>query len=83
MLVHPVVFFQSFSRYEQLNSRVHRQVNSPAAQAKRQTVIVRQSSERLEDWDKLIEQLDAEESVRVTLLGDGVAQLRWTNQHSC
>lgn len=81
MVFHPVPLFHSSTHYEELNRRVHRQINSSAAQATRRTIIVRQAGERIGDWDKLIEQLDAEESVRVRLMGDSTAHLSWTNQH--
>lgn len=69
--------------YEQLTRRIHRQVNSPTAQCRRRTVIMRQSGELEADWDCLLEQLGVEESVRVVPLEDGVVQLSWTNQHLC
>lgn len=81
MLVRPVTFSQSTTPYEQLSRRIHRQVNSSAAQVDRRTIIVRQPCELLDDWDKFVDQLDVEECVRVTLLGDGAVQLSWTNQH--
>lgn len=81
MFGHPISLFHSSTQYEELNRRVHRQINSSAAQATRRTIIVRQSGERIGDWDKLIEHLDAEESVRVRLMGDSTAHLSWTNQH--
>lgn len=71
----------SMSRFEQLTKRIHRQVNSSAAQEKRRTVISRLPGERVDDWDKLIDQLAVEESVRLTLLESGAIQLSWTNQH--
>lgn len=82
MVFHPVPLFHSSTHYEELSRRVHRQINSSAAQASRRTIIVRQSGERIGDWDKFIEQLDAEESVRVTRLDEGSVYLNWTNQHS-
>ena len=81
MVFHPVPLFHSSTHYEELSRRVHRQINSSAAQATRRTIIVRQSGERIGDWDKLIEHLDTEESVRVRLMGDDTAHLSWTNQH--
>ncbi|MGP5237032.1 DUF1654 domain-containing protein [Pseudomonas helleri] len=81
MVFHPVPLFHSSTHYEELSRRVHRQINSSAAQATRRTIIVRQSGERIGDWYKLIEHLDAEESVRVRLMGDSTAHLSWTNQH--
>ena len=81
MVFHPVPLFHSSTHYEELSRRVHRQINSSAAQATRRTIIVRQSGDRIGDWDKLIEHLDAEESVRVRLMGDSTAQLSWANQH--
>jgi hypothetical protein len=69
------------SPFEQLAHRIHRQVNSPAAQLRRRTVIAREAGERVDDWDLLIEQLGAEDSVRMTYLEDGAIQLCWTNQH--
>ena len=44
---------------------------------------MRQSGERTEDWDALLEQFDLEESVRVTRLEEGSVYLSWTNQHRC
>lgn len=67
--------------YELLARRIHRQVMSPGAQLKRCTVIARESGEREEDWDLLLEQLSEEESLRMTRLEDGTVQLTWTNQH--
>lgn len=67
--------------YEQLTRRIHRQVNSPAAQCRRRTVIMRQSGELEADWDCLLEQLCVEDSVHLMSLEDGVVQLSWTNQH--
>ena len=82
MLLVPIIFHsQSPTRFEQLRRRIHRQINSPAAQERRRTVITRQSDERLDDWDKLIEQLEVEESVRLTRLEVDSIQLSWTNQH--
>ncbi|ETK19804.1 hypothetical protein H097_06597 [Pseudomonas sp. FH4] len=69
------------SPYELLSYRIHRQVNSPAAQYRRRTVITRQSGELEADWDCLLEQLVVEDSVRVLPLEDGGVQLSWTNQH--
>lgn len=81
MLVHPVSFSQSSTSFEQLSQRIHRQVNSSVAQVNRRTVIMRLPGEDTEDWDKLMDQLDVEESVRATRLMDGSVQLIWTNQH--
>ncbi|MNN06752.1 hypothetical protein D3C81_1195530 [compost metagenome] len=69
------------SRFEQLMQRIHRQVNSSAAQERRRTVISRLPGERVDDWDKLLDQLDVEESVRLTRLDGGAIQLCWTNHH--
>ena len=81
MFGHPISLFQSSTQYEELNRRVHRQINSSAAQVNRRTVIVRRPDEQMGDWDKLIDNLDAEESVRVTRLDEESVFLRWTNQH--
>lgn len=78
----PIVFPSPSSiRYEQLRRRIHRQINSAAAQERRRTIIAREPGELMDDWDKLLEQLDAEESVRVMHLEGCVAQLIWTDQH--
>lgn len=71
----------SSSRYEQLAQRILRQVNSSAAQDRRRTVIARLPEERMDDWDKLLDQLEVEESVRLLHLDGGHIQLSWTNQH--
>ena len=72
---------QPSTPFDQLACRIYRQVNSSAAQMLRRTVIRRLSGERSDDWDQLLEQLDGEESVRLKHLGDGAAQLSWTNHH--
>lgn len=72
------------TRFDLLTQRIHRQVNSSAAQERRRTVISRLPGERVDDWDKLLDQLEVEESVRLTRLDGGAIQLCWTNQHrSC
>ncbi len=76
-------FEQSHTPFEQLAHRIHRQVNSTAAQTRRRTIIARLRSEKLDDWDCLLEQLDVEDSVRVTRLECGAVGLAWTNQHPC
>lgn len=73
--------FASSSRFEQLAQRILRQVNSSAAQERRRTVIARMPEERLDDWDKLLDQLEVEESVHLLHLDGGHIQLSWTNQH--
>ena len=80
--VHPVGFERSHTPFEQLARRIHRQVNSSAAQTRRRTVIAMLASEKLDDWDCLLEQLDVEDSVRVTRLECGAVDLAWTNQHA-
>lgn len=71
----------SATHFQLLMQRIHRQVNSSAAQERRRTVISRLPSERMDDWDKLLDQLEVEESVRLTRLDGGSVQLCWTNQH--
>lgn len=80
--VYPGGLEQSRTPFEQLARRIHRQVNSSAAQTRRRTIISRLSSEKLDDWDCLLEQLDTEDSVRVTRLECGSVGLAWTNQHA-
>lgn len=71
----------SAPNFERLLQRIHRQVNSSAAQGVRRTVISRLPGERVDDWDKLLDQLEVEENVRLTRLDGGAIQLCWTNQH--
>lgn len=73
--------FPSSSRFEQLTQRILRQVNSSAAQERRRTVITRLPEDRIDDWDKLLDQLEVEESVRLLRLDGGHIQLSWTNHH--
>lgn len=79
--VHPSGLERSDTPFEQLTRRIHRQVNSSAAQARRRTIIARLESEKPDDWDCLLEQLDREDSVRVIRLECGSVGLAWTNQH--
>lgn len=77
----PASTHQQSTSCEQLARRILKQVNSSAAQLWRRTLIVRQSSEKMDDWDALLEQFELEESVRVTRMDEGVVYLSWTNQH--
>ncbi|WKW34099.1 DUF1654 domain-containing protein [Pseudomonas viridiflava] len=74
---------QPFTPYQSLLRRIHRQINSSAAQSNRHTTIARQPDESASDWDVFLEQLELEESVRVTRIDHEVAKLKWTNQHPC
>lgn len=67
--------------FDQLAFRIYRQVNGHVAQSMRRTVIQRLSYESSDDWDRLLEQFDREEGVRLRRLGDDVAHLYWTNHH--
>lgn len=75
------VVCQLYTSYESLILRIHRQINSSTAQDRRQTVIMLQPGESLDDWDTFLDQLEMDESVRVTHIEAGAAHLRWTNQH--
>ena len=79
--VYPGGLEQSHTPFERLARRIFRQVNSSAAQTRRRTIIARLSSEKLDDWDCLLDQLDIEDSVSVTRLECGAVGLAWTNQH--
>lgn len=79
--VYPGGLELSHTPFEQLTRRIHRQVNSSAAQTRRRTIIARLESEKPDDWDCLLEQLDREDSVRVIRLECGSVGLAWTNQH--
>lgn len=83
MHVPPGVVHQLSTPFESLIRRIHRQINSSAAQARRQTIIVLQPGEDASDWDAFLDQLEIEESVRVTHIEKGSARLDWTNQHLC
>lgn len=77
----PILQSLSMSRFELLTGRIYRQVTSSSAQERRRTVISRLPDERVDDWDKLLDHLEIEESVRLTHLDGGAVQLCWTNQH--
>lgn len=77
----PILQSLSMSRFELLTGRIYRQVTSSSAQERRRTVISRLPDERVDDWDKLLDHLEIEESVRLTHLDSGAVQLCWTNQH--
>lgn len=79
--VHPGGLELSHTPFEQLSRRIHRQVNSSAAQTRRRTIISKLASEKLDDWECLLDQLDVEDCVRVTRLECGAVGLTWTNQH--
>lgn len=79
--VYPGGLELSHTPFEQLARRIYRQVNSSAAQTRRRTIIARLSSEKLDDWDCLLDQLGTEDSVRLTRLECGAVGLTWTNQH--
>lgn len=78
----PIVFPSPSSlRFEQLIRRIHRQINSAAAQERRRTIIARLPDELLDHWDRLLEQLEVEESVKLIRLEGEAVQLNWRNQH--
>lgn len=80
----PIVFPSPSSlRFEQLIRRIHRQINSAAAQERRRTIIARLPDELLDHWDRLLEQLEVEESVKLIRLEGEAVQLNWRNQHPC
>ncbi|MCF5467145.1 DUF1654 domain-containing protein [Pseudomonas syringae] len=72
---------QPSTPFQRLLRRIYRQINSPASQNTRHTTIAKQPDESASDWDVFLEQLELEESVRVTRVERGVARLKWTNQH--
>lgn len=67
---------------ELLARRIFRQVMSPRARLQRCAVIVREPGERVDDWDQLLDQLGANDSVQLTRLECGAVRLAWTNQHA-
>lgn len=79
--VPPGTPYHSLTSYQILVQRVHRQINSPAAQAGRSVTLQLQPGELLEDWESLLEQLETDESVRVTRAGERTANISWTNRH--
>ncbi|MCY1556966.1 hypothetical protein D9M68_937700 [compost metagenome] len=65
------------SPYEILAQRIKRQILSPVAQADRRTLISRLPEESSEAWDRLMDELNEEESVQMTKLDDGAVHLTW------
>lgn len=77
----PTIHRPDSTELENLVQRIFRQVNSSHAQERRRTVISRLPDEQLTDWDTLLDQLEVNESVRLTRLDGDCVQLTWTNQH--
>lgn len=70
--------------YGRLARRIFCQINRPAAQRHRRTVIERAPDESPDDWAQLLDALADEEHVRVVRLECGAVQLTWRSQHlSC
>lgn len=63
--------------YELLGHRVQRIINSSKAQSAKHAVIEHQPDESIEDWDRLIEELETLEAVTMIRHEDGSVGLRW------
>lgn len=63
--------------YEQLVKRIREVITAPPVQRRRQVTIARQAGESVDDWDRLLDEMDTAEELTITRNDDGSVSLRW------
>ncbi|WP_420864218.1 DUF1654 domain-containing protein [Stutzerimonas marianensis] len=65
------------SSYSRLVRRVNLTLTTPRAQRERQANLCPSSSDRPEDWERLLEEIEQAEGVALTHRPDGSIHVRW------
>ena len=63
--------------YERLGMRVQKIINSPTAQKTRTALIFRLPDEPLDEWERLLEEIDENDNVTLAYRDDGGVQIFW------
>lgn len=65
------------STYHRLVRRVNRAITTPRAQRERQANLAREPDDRLEDWERLIDEIQQSDGVAMTKRSDGSVYVTW------
>lgn len=65
------------STYQRLVRRVNRAITTPRAQRERQANLAREPDDRLEDWERLLDEIQQADGVAMTKRSDGSVYVTW------
>ena len=65
------------SSYERMGMRVQKIINSPTAQKAKAALIFRLPDEPMDDWERLLEEIDENDNVTLAYRDDGGVQIFW------
>ncbi|UVL01309.1 DUF1654 domain-containing protein [Pseudomonas sp. B21-048] len=63
--------------YERLGTRVQKIINSPTAQKAKAALIFRLPDEPMDEWERLLEEIDENDNVTLAHRDDGGVQIFW------
>ncbi|MBV4546563.1 MULTISPECIES: DUF1654 domain-containing protein [Pseudomonas] len=63
--------------YERMGMRVQKIINSPTAQKAKAALIFRLPDEPIDDWERLLEEIDENDNVTLAYRDDGGVQIFW------
>ena len=63
--------------YERLGMRVQKIINSPTAQKAKAALIFRLPDESVDEWERLLEEIDENDNVTLAHRDDGGVQIFW------
>ncbi|MBV4487180.1 DUF1654 domain-containing protein [Pseudomonas sp. SWRI153] len=63
--------------YERMGMRVQKIINSPTAQKSKAALIFRLPDEPMDDWERLLEEIDENDNVTLAYRDDGGVQIFW------
>lgn len=63
--------------FERMGMRVQKIINSPTAQKAKAALIFRLPDEPMDDWERLLEEIDENDNVTLAYRDDGGVQIFW------
>ncbi|EJN17317.1 hypothetical protein PMI36_05653 [Pseudomonas sp. GM79] len=63
--------------YERLGMRIQKIINSPTAQKAKAALIFRLPDEPVDEWERLLEEIDENDNVTLAHRDDGGVQIFW------
>ena len=63
--------------YERMGMRVQKIINSPTAQKAKAALIFRLPDEPMDEWERLLEEIDENDNVTLAYRDDGGVQIFW------
>ncbi|MED7666777.1 DUF1654 domain-containing protein [Pseudomonas moraviensis subsp. stanleyae] len=63
--------------YQRMGMRVQKIINSPTAQKAKAALIFRLPDEPMDDWERLLEEIDENDNVTLAYRDDGGVQIFW------